>query len=315
MANVLKGISLNGYNAMFGDTADTDNSGITEIDIEKLCEFANQPFKVLMDDSMTELAESIKEQGVLTPITVRPIDGGKYEILSGHRRVKACRMVSIKTVPAIVKELDDEDARILLVDSNLQREVILPSEKAYAYKMKLDAMKHKAGRKSLDNSDTKANNARAELAEQTGESSSQIQRYLRLTKLYQGLLDYVDEGKISINGAAELSYLTEDEQYYLLELIEEESVKCPNNKQCIELHTISKEWAKHVEEQKKKGVELEAVPTAQILNILKSSSKPKSITIKATQIKKYFPAEYSTEEIEGIVTELLENWAKQHPIK
>ena len=181
---------------------------IRQMSVSELKPFESQPFKVLMDESMDELVQSIKESGVLSPLVVRPHKDGGYEILSGHRRATACKLAGREKVPVIVRNLDDDMATIFLVDSNLQRENILPSEKAYAYRLKLEAMKHQGQRSDLTSSQfgTKLRSDSI-LAQQVGESRNQIQRYIRLTELIDPLLDMVDDKKLPINSAVELSYL------------------------------------------------------------------------------------------------------------
>lgn len=187
------------------------NERVQKLPVSQLKPFEEQPFKVLIDKSMDELAESIKESGVLSPIIARDHKDGGYEILSGHRRVKACEIAGIKNVPVIVKNIDDDTAAILLVDSNLQRENILPSEKAYAYRMKLEAMERKRGRPLKENSGQLVPNfsgkrATEIIGEENGESYKQVQRYIRLTELIDPLLNLVDEKRLPLNAAVELSY-------------------------------------------------------------------------------------------------------------
>ncbi|MGN0179060.1 MAG: ParB/RepB/Spo0J family partition protein [Monoglobaceae bacterium] len=209
---------------------------IKTIPLSELKPFESQPFKVLLDESMTELNESIKDVGVLSPIIARPHKDGGYEILSGHRRVKACELGGITEVPVVVKDIDDDTATILLVDSNLQRENILPSEKAYAYQMKLEAMKHQ-GKSASSQIGTKLRSDE-EIAIQTGESRNQIQRYIRLTNLIDPILQMVDEKQIAFNAAVEISYLGSLEQAELYNMIEKEQTS-PSIEQAKKLHQFS----------------------------------------------------------------------------
>lgn len=239
-------LALSSYEDIFKDNTSRNYEDVSELDIEKLIPYENQPFKVLLDDNMNELVDSIKESGVLNPIIVRPLNNDTYEILSGHRRTKACELAGIQKIPAIIKNLDDDTASILLVDSNLYRETILPSEKAYAYKLKLEAMKHKAGRRASGNLVQIGQNSRKELSEQTGESSVQIQRYIRLTNLVQQLLDMVDNKKLALNAAVELSYLPKDYQDMIAEHISE-CGKYPSIKQASELRKTAQEGTFDIE--------------------------------------------------------------------
>lgn len=198
---------------------------IENIETKKLNEFKGHPFKVKDDAEMDKLVESIKENGVLNPVIVRELEDGSFEMISGHRRKRAAEIASMEEIPCIVRNLTDEEATILMVDSNLQREEILPSEKAFAYKMKMEAMKRQAGRPSKNNSDPMGQNlenktTREKIAEETGESSTNIQRYIRLTELIPEILNMVDEKKIAFRPAVEISYLKEDEQYTLLDAMQ-----------------------------------------------------------------------------------------------
>ena len=220
MSNGLN-ISLKSYDSIFQSEEQRNTEEIKPVPISELKPFTEQPFKVKLDEDMDALVESIKQCGVLTPVIARPHKDGGYEILSGHRRVKACELAGITDIPVVVKNLDDDTATILLVDSNLQREHILPSEKAFAYQMKLEAMKRKAGRPSKENVSQIGTQKRSDqiMAEELGESRNQIQRFIRLTNLIPELLDLVDEKKISFNPAVELSYLDEAQQRDFLQAI------------------------------------------------------------------------------------------------
>ena len=200
-------------------------SKIRDIPISEIDEFPDHPFKVLMDEDMEQLVESIKRNGVMTPATVRLKEDGRYELISGHRRKKACELAGLETLKCEVKELTRDEAIIVMVESNLQRSVILPSEKAFAYKMRLEAMKRQAGRPTKENYSPVGNNSEFatssdELAEKVGESKNQIFRYIRLTELVPEILQMVDERQIAFRPAVEISYLTEEQQYTLLEAME-----------------------------------------------------------------------------------------------
>ena len=238
--------------SMFTTQEERDNaqrSYVTDLPIAEISDFPDHPFKVRMDESMTEMVESVKERGVLSPVLVRPMPDGGYQMVSGHRRKFASELAELPTVPCIVRELTDDEAIIIMVDSNLQRERVLPSEKAFAYKMKLDAMRRQAGRPSKNNSATVLQNfegktSREILAEQSGESHEQIRKYIRLTNLVPELLDMVDNTVLKEKGtlqmalrpAVELSYLPENEQNALLEVMESEDCT-PSHAQAIKMST------------------------------------------------------------------------------
>ena len=219
------GIELTAYDDIFEtdeSRAEAALSKIRDIPLAEIDEFPDHPFKVLMDEDMEQLVDSIKRSGVMTPATVRMKEDGRYELISGHRRKKACELAGLETLKCEVKELTRDEAIIVMVESNLQRTTILPSEKAFAYKMRLEAMKRQAGRPPKDNSSPLGTHLRsdAELAEKVGESRNQIQRYIRLTELVPEILQMVDERQIAFRPAVELSYLTEGQQYTLLEAME-----------------------------------------------------------------------------------------------
>lgn len=218
-------IELTAYDDLFEtdeSRAEAALSKIREIPISEIDEFPDHPFKVLMDEDMEQLVESIKRNGVMTPATVRLKEDGRYELISGHRRKKACELAGLVTLKCEVKELTRDEAIIIMVESNLQRSTILPSEKAFAYKMRLEAMKRQAGRPPKENSSPVGTHLRsdAELAEKVGESRNQIQRYIRLTELVPEILQMVDERQIAFRPAVEISYLSEEQQYTLLEAME-----------------------------------------------------------------------------------------------
>ena len=301
----MAGVGINIGRSTLDDFFKTDEGRKTEeikpIKLEELKPFTEQPFKVLEDESMDELVESIKQSGVLSPIVTRPHPDGGYEILSGHRRARACEIAGITEVPAVVKNLDDDTAIILLVDSNLQREHILPSEKAKAYEMKLEAMKRKAGRPSKDNSVQIGQNftpvdSRKELAEQTGESSVQIQRYIRLTNLIDPILEMVDTKEIAMNAAVELSYLGSKAQHDVLEAMESEDV-APSIEQAKKIRRFNDE---------------ERLNPDVILSIMQEQKPEKlKITLGDEQIKKYFPKSFTKKQMEDTIIKLLENWHRK----
>lgn len=273
------------------------NERVQKLPVSQLKPFEEQPFKVLLDESMDELVESIKESGVLSPIIARPHKDGGYEILSGHRRAKACEIAGIKNVPVIVKNLDDDTATILLVDSNLQREHILPSEKAYAYRLKLEAMKRKAGRPSKENVSQIGTHLRSDeqLAQQTGESRNQIQRYIRLTELIDPLLEMVDEKKLPLNAAVELSYLGSKAQSDVVKSIERNEIT-PSIEQSAKIRRISDD----------------GLLSAKLIDRVIREQKPEKIriTLKEDKLRQYFPEEFTPKQIEDTIMELIANWAK-----
>ena len=213
---------------------------IMEIPLSQISDFPNHPFKVKMDESMSDLVESVKSYGVLSPVIVRPTDNGEYEMIAGHRRKRASELAGKENIKCIVQDVTDDEAIILMVDSNLQREQLLPSEKAFAYKMKLDAMNRQGQRTDLTFGPVGQKYSRDELADSSPDSSRQIHRFIRLTHLSQPLLDMVDEGKIAMRPAVELSYLTENEQEILLNTMEWEDCT-PSHVQAIKMRQFSQE--------------------------------------------------------------------------
>lgn len=284
-------IKLNSIDSLFGM-----EENISEIPINNLYNFKNHPFKITDNEKMEELIESIKEYGVLRPILIRKSDNG-YEIVSGHRRKHACEILGKKTIPAVIRELDDDEATIIMVDSNLQRDKILPSEKAFSYKMKLDAMKRQGKRTDLTSSQVgRKLRSDEQLAEETGESRNQIQRFIRLTSLNKDLLEMVDTNKIPFNTAVELSYLKENEQKILYTAIIEYKT-IPSMKQAVRLKNFSKQ------DKLDKNV-IEAVMT-------EKTQTPIKINITEKNLKKYFPEEYTQKQMEDVIYKLLANWANK----
>ncbi len=274
-----------------------NNEEIKSVSISELKPFEEQPFKVLMDESMTELVDSIKSSGVLSPLVVRPHKDGGYEILSGHRRAKACELAGKENIPVIVKNLDDDMAAILLVDSNLQRENILPSEKAFAYKLKLEAMKHQG--KRLESTCAQIGHklkTKDILAQQVGESRNQIQRYIRLTELIDPLLEMVDDKKIPLNAAVELSYLGTKAQSDVMKSIESNETT-PSIEQAAKIRRFSQDGKL----------------SPDVIDSIMQEEKPEKlrITFKEDRLRKYFPKSYSKKQIEETMIKLLENWARK----
>lgn len=301
MANREINIGLKAYDDLFKTDEGRKAEEIIPVQISELKPFSEQPFKVLEDDSMTELVESIKENGVLSPIVVRPHHEGGYEILSGHRRRRACEIAGLTEVPIVIKELDDDNAIILLVDSNLQREHILPSEKAKAYQMKLEAMKRKAGRPSKENVSQIGTNLRSDeiLANQTGDSRNQIQRYIRLTNLIDPLLEMVDSNSLAMNSAVELSYLSAKQQAEVLDVMD------------MELSSPSIEQAKKIRKIGEDG----SLDFDSVLSIMQEEKIQQfKVTFTEDRLRKYFPKGYTKKQIEEAIIKMLENMyrKKQH---
>ena len=271
---------------------------IQEIPLSELHPFRNHPFKVKDDEAMMETADSIKQYGVLVPAIARPDPEGGYELVAGHRRHRASELAEKETMPVIVRDLDDDAATIIMVDSNLQRESLLPSERAFAYKMKLDAMKHQGERVDLTSSQV-GTKLRADeiLAQQAGSSRNQIQRYIRLTELIPELMDMVDEKKIAFNPAYELSFLKPDEQQMLVETMDYEQA------------TPSLSQAQRMKKFSQEGKLSEDVMLA-IMSEEKKGDLDK-VTLSSDTLRKYFPKSYTPAKMQETIIKLLEQWQKK----
>lgn len=271
---------------------------IEKIKIDSLIPFENHPFKERTGEEQAELVESIRTTGMLVPVIVRPLLRGKYEIISGHRRVAACKELNIDTVPAIVKELTKEEAVITMVDANLQRENLLPSEKAFAYKMKVEAMKRKAGRPPKNSSQVATNiDTATEIGQQLGESRDQVYRYIRLTYLIPELLKMVDEHRIAFTPAVEISYLPEREQRVLVNEIEYADAT-PSLSQAQRLRKFSSQGRLSVD------------TVFAVLSEEKPNQK-EQVKFMTEEIRKYFPKNYSNKDMQKIIIKLLENWQRK----
>lgn len=299
MSNELN-ISLKSYDSIFQNDEQRNTEKIKPVPISELKPFTEQPFKVKLDEDMDALVESIKQCGVLTPVIARPHKDGGYEILSGHRRVKACELAGITDIPVVIKNLDDDTATILLVDSNLQREHILPSEKAFAYQMKLEAMKRQGARTDLTSAQIgqKLENKVSKdiLAEQVGESRNQIQRYIRLTNLIDPILDMVDNNQIAMNAAVEISYLGSKEQAAVMQSIEKEETS-PSIAQARKMRQFHQEG-------KLSDTVIESI-------MMEQKPETVKITLGEEKLKKYFPKSYSKAKMEEIILKLLDKWRRQ----
>ena len=268
---------------------------IQEIPLSELHPFRNHPFKVKDDEAMMETADSIKQYGVLVPAIARPDPEGGYELVAGHRRHRASELAEKETMPVIVRDLDDDAATIIMVDSNLQRESLLPSERAFAYKMKLDAMKHQGERVDLTSSQVGTKlRADEKVAKDSGESRNQVQRFVRLTNLVPELLDMVDEKKISFNPAVELSYLDEKQQQDFLEAMDA-SQNAPSLSQAIRIKKLAQQG------------EFDYDAVYNIMNEEKKSELD-TVTIKNETLRKYFPRNYTPRQMESIIIKLLDQW-------
>ena len=292
-------LGKNALDDLFKDDKGRKTEEIVPMDIKELKPYAEQPFKVLLDNSMDELCESIQQYGVLSPIIVRPHSEGGYEVLSGHRRMKACELLGVEEVPVVIKDLDDDTAAILLVDSNLQRENILPSEKAFAYKLKLEALKHQG--KKLETTSrqigTKSESSRSDelISMNSDDSARQIQRYIRLTNLIDPLLEMIDKNEMAMSAGVELSYLGSRDQAKVHKIVEREST-APSIAQAAKL---------------RKTAENGELDDAMLEYIL-TSTKQESIklVIYEDKLRRYFPKSYTKEQIEDTVMKLIQKWHK-----
>lgn len=283
--------------------ADSQREKVLEIPLSEISDFPNHPFKVKANEAMLEMADSVKQYGVLVPGLVRPKPDGGYEMVAGHRRKKASELAGKETMPCIVRELDDDEATIIMVDSNLQRESILPSEKAFAYKMKLEAMKRQAGRPSKEDNYSQVGNnfstktSSDELAIQTGESKNQIFRYIRLTELIPSLLEMVDEKQIAFNPAVELSYLAEKEQQDLYNTMQSEDCT-PSLAQAQRMKKLSQDGRLSID------------VIFSILTEEKPNQKEK-LNIQRERIDRFFPKNFTEKQKEDLIVQLLESWYKK----
>lgn len=281
---------------------DANRERVVELPLEELHSFRNHPFRVVNDDKMMDTAQSIQEHGVLVPAIVRQREEGGYEIVSGHRRHHACQIAGLDTMPAIIRELDDDAATIIMVDSNLQRETLLPSERAWAYRMKLEAIRRKAGRPSSENRDQLGHNFSGKrsvdiLAENAPDSRNQIQRFIRLTELIQPLMDMVDERKIAFNPAVELSYLKQEEQLELLDAMEGEQAT-PSLSQAQRLKKFSQEGRLSID----------------VMRAIMSEEKKSDldrITLTGDKVNRYFPESYTPQQKEQVILKLLAGWHRR----
>ena len=297
-------VSLKGADDIFSteeSRQEQQREQVQQIPIGELFPFKNHPFKVLDDESMQRTVESVEQYGVLSPLIARPRPEGGYEIISGHRRQHAAQLAGLDALPVIVRQMDDDAAVLLMVDSNLQRETILPSERAFAYKMKLEAMKHQAGRPTQDNYSQVGNNfgtlSSEEMAEELGTSKNQIFRYIRLTNLVPELLDMVDEKKIAFNPAVELSYLDESQQRDFLEAMND-TQNAPSRSQAQRLKKLAQEG--HF-----------SYDVAFAVMGEEKKDELDKVVIKNDTLRKYFPRSYTPKQMEDTIIKLLEQWQRK----
>lgn len=294
-------LGLTGYDELFMNDQERKENRlpkIYEIPITEIDDFPNHPFKVRLDEDMDQLVESVKSRGVITPVTLRQKEDGRYEIVSGHRRRKACELAGLETVPAEIKELTRDEAIIYMVESNFQRSTILPSEKAFAYKMRMEAMKRQGERTDLTSNPVggKSNETAAIIGKTNGESATQVRRYIRLTELEPELLDLVDEGKIGLRPAVEISYLNEIEQQDLIEAIDLADAT-PSHAQTIKMRRFS-------EEGKLSPEVIESIMTEE-----KPNQKEK-FTFKAERLRQYIPKSVPFDKTEDYVCKALEHYQR-----
>ena len=278
--------------------AEQQREKIMDISLSEISDFPNHPFKVNSDEAMLVIADSVKKYGVMVPGLVRPKEGGGYEMVSGHRRKKASELAGRNTMPCIVRKMDDDESTIAMVDSNLQREIITPSEKAFAYKMKLEALKRKAGRPK-ENVSQVGTQKRSDqiLADQSDDSRNQIQRYIRLTNLAPAILEMVDEKQIAFNPAVELSYLAENEQKDLLDTMQLEECT-PSLAQAQRMKKLSQDGR------------LNKDVIFSILTEEKPNQKEK-FTIRSERVERFFPSSFTEKQKEDLIVQLLESWYKK----
>ena len=308
MKSSARNIELKSVDDLFAteeSRADAQREKVQNIPLGELHSFRNHPFKVKDDAAMQDTVDSVREYGVLVPAIARPDPDGGYELIAGHRRHHASELAGKETMPVIIRDLDDDAATIIMVDSNLQREELLPSERAFAYKMKLDAMKRQAGRPMKENRDQVGHNFSGKrtvelIAENAPDSRNQIQRYIRLTELIPTLLDMVDERKIALNPAVELSYLKKEEQTLLLEAMDSEQAT-PSLSQAQRLKKFSQQ----------KMLSLD------VMRAVMSEEKKTDldrVTLKNETLRKYFPKSYTPKQMEDTIIKLLEGWYKKRQL-
>lgn len=286
-----KAIQLTSYNELLGidESVNPRTNQIVEVPLSELYPFKNHPFQVRDDEKMEETVESIRNYGVLNPGLVRPRAEGGYEVVAGHRRKRGCELAGKITMPVLVRDYTDDEAVVIMVDSNIQRENILPSEKAFAYRMKMEAMKHQGAKGTGDTADL--------VGKEAGDSGRKVQRYIRLTELLPELLEMVDNGKIKFIPAVSLSYLTKEEQSWVFKCITENCILVSG--------AMADAMKKHSEEGKLTELAVQLI-------LCEEKKDTGKVTLSANKISRYFPKEYSKQQIEQVIFELLEDWKKNH---
>ena len=294
-------ISLTSYDDIFEtdeSRAESQLERVQSIRLSALVPFKEHPFKVVDDEAMLRTTESIAQYGVLTPLIARPLEDGSYEIISGHRRAHAAELAGLTEVPVLVRRMDDDAATVLMVDSNLQRENILPSERAFAYKMKLEALNHQGERTDITSVQVEQKSkSRESLAKETGQSEATVFRFIRLTKLIPEVLDMVDQKQISFNPAVEISYLKPEEQEIFMQAMDEMQA-APSLSQAQRLKKLSQEG----------GFTMDAV--REIMNEVKKGDLER-VTFRNEQLRKYFPRSYTTQQMQSTILKLLDQWQKK----
>ena len=286
-----KAIQLTSYNELLGidESVNPGTNQIVEVPLSELYPFKNHPFQVREDEKMEETVESIRNYGVLNPGLVRPRAEGGYEVVAGHRRKRGCELAGKTTMPVLVRDYTDDEAVVIMVDSNIQRENILPSEKAFAYRMKMEAMKHQGAKGTGDTADL--------VGKEAGDSGRKVQRYIRLTELLPELLEMVDNGKIKFIPAVSLSYLTKEEQSWVFKCITENCISVSG--------AMADAMKKHSEEGKLTELAVQLI-------LCEEKKDTGKVTLSANKISRYFPKEYSKQQMEQVIFELLEDWKKNH---
>lgn len=290
-------IKMLSYDELLGGANLTERR--TELEISKIYAFENHPFRVVDDEKMTELVESIKKNGIVSPVLVRPDDEGTYEMISGHRRMHAAQLIGLKTIPTIVREMTNDEAVIFMVDANIQREEILPSEKAFAYKMRMEAMNRQGKRTDLTlcQDGTKLNSAE-EISNQSGDSVRSIHRYIRLTFLVPNLLELVDKGRLSVTPAVDVSYFPEQIQKYLVEYINENGF-------------LKADQVARLKRELRQGENMTQDAVITYLNASMQVKSSRKVTISEKKLDEFFPVFFSSIERERIIIKLLEKWKKE----
>ena len=293
-------ISLSSYDDIFSTQESRQETGehVVMLPLEAIHPFKNHPFRIVDDEEMQKTAESIREYGVLVPAIVRPLENGEYEMISGHRRRYASMLAGKETMPVIVREMDDDTATILMVDSNLQREHILPSERAKAYQMKMEALKHQGQRRDLTSCQVGTKlRADEQVAQDIGQSARSVQRFIRLNNLIPEIMDMVDEKKIAFNPAVELSYLKPEEQREFLEAMDYAQTT-PSVSQAQRIKKLSQQGQSSLEAM------------CEVMDEVKKPPDDK-LVIKSDVLRKYFPKSYTPQQMEAVIMKLLEQWMKK----